>query len=103
MFVIDSEAKVRTLLYYRLSRDRNFEETLRLLVALQTADKHGVATPADWQPGEDVIVPPPGSCGTAQERMEGKEAVKCYDWFFCYREIPKGQLELPPMRAKQSD
>ena len=63
VFLIDPESKVRAILYYPLSGGRNFQE--RLLVALQTSDKYGVATPADWQPGEEVIVPPPGSCGAA--------------------------------------
>ena len=98
VFIMDAEAKVRAVLYYPLSTGRNFPEILRLVVALQTADKLGVATPADWQPGDDVIVPPPGSCGTAEERVEGKQAgVKCLDWFMCLKEVPKGQLDLPPM------
>jgi hypothetical protein len=68
------------------------------LAALQTTDKWNVATPADWQPGEDVIVPPAGSCGTAEERVQGKEAgVKCLEWFLCFKEIPKHQLDLPPI------
>ena len=98
VFIMDAEAKVRAVLYYPLSTGRNFPEILRLVVALQTADKLGVATPADWQPGDDVIVPPPGSCGTAEERVGKKQAgVKCLDWFLCLKEVPKGQLDLPPM------
>ncbi|MBD3264851.1 MAG: hypothetical protein GF375_07090 [Candidatus Omnitrophica bacterium] len=60
-----------------------------MLIAMQTADKHNVATPADWKPGDDVIVPPPGSCGTAKERVEGadKEGVKCLDWFICFKPL----------------
>lgn len=47
-------------------------------------------TPADWQPGDDVIVPPAGSCGVAKDRMEGKEKeVICHDWFFCTKPLPK--------------
>ncbi len=98
VFVMDGEGKVRAVLYYPLSTGRNFPELLRLVVALQTADKLGVATPADWHPGDDVIVPPPGSCGTAEERVEGKEAgTKCLDWFMCLKEVPKERLDLPPM------
>jgi len=52
-----------------------------------------VALPADWQPGDDVIVPPAGSCGVAKERMEGKkEDIKCYDWFFCTKKLPKESI-----------
>lgn len=88
VFFIDPVGKIRAIIYYPLSLGRNFDELLRVVVALQTADKHGVATPADWQPGEDVIVPPAGSCGVAKERVEGKMAgVKCYDWFFCTKTL----------------
>jgi peroxiredoxin 2/4 len=98
VFIIDAEAKIRAVLYYPLSTGRNFAEILRLVVALQTADRLGVATPADWQPGDDVIVPPPGSCGAAKERIEGKEKdVTCLDWFLCLKKAPKSQLDLPPM------
>ena len=69
---------------------RNFDELLRVVIALKTADAFGVATPADWRPGDDVIVPTAGSCGIAKERMEGKEeCVTCHDWFFCTKKIDK--------------
>ncbi len=101
VFVIDPDAKVRAILYYPLSTGRNFREILRLLVALQTTDAHGVATPADWQPGDEVIVPPPGSCGTAQERMtQAADDTRCLDWFLCLKKLPKESLTLPPMWAK---
>ena len=88
VFFIDPAGKIRAIIYYPLSLGRNFDELLRVVVALQTADKHGIATPADWQPGDDVIVPPAGSCGVAKERVEGKMAgVKCYDWFFCTKTL----------------
>ena len=98
VFVIDPAAKIRAVLYYPLSNGRNILEVLRLVVALQTSDKLSVATPADWQPGDDVIVPPAGSCGTAQDRVQGKEpGVTCLDWFMCFKKAPKQQLELPPI------
>jgi peroxiredoxin (alkyl hydroperoxide reductase subunit C) len=89
VFVIDPKGIIRTVIYYPLSLGRNFDELLRVIIALQTADAFSVATPADWRPGDDVIVPPAGSCGTAKDRMEGKEKMKCYDWFFCTKEISK--------------
>jgi peroxiredoxin (alkyl hydroperoxide reductase subunit C) len=80
VFIIDPDAVVRAILYYPLSNGRNMEEIKRLLVAMQMADKNKVATPANWQPGEDVIVPTPGSCGAAKERMEKPDAdVRCLD------------------------
>ncbi len=88
VFLIDPESKVRALLYYPLSNGRNFQEIKRLLMAMQMSDKHQVATPADWQPGEEVIVPPPGSCGAAKERVESTDpSVRCIDWFLCFKKI----------------
>jgi peroxiredoxin 2/4 len=89
VFVIDPKGIVRTVLYYPLSLGRNFDEIYRIIIALQTADAFSIATPADWQPGDDVIIPTAGSCGTAKERMESKGEMKCYDWFFCTKKLDK--------------
>jgi len=90
VFFIDPKGVIRTIIYYPLSLGRNFEELYRALIALQTADEFGVSTPADWQPGDEVIVPTAGSCGTAKERMDSKASdIKCYDWFFCTKQIDK--------------
>ncbi|NLK01238.1 MAG: peroxiredoxin [Clostridia bacterium] len=86
VFVIDPEAKIRTILYYPLSLGRNFDELKRIIQALQKADKEKVATPADWRPGDDLVVPTAGSCGTAKERMESQDDdMYCLDWFMCFR------------------
>jgi peroxiredoxin 2/4 len=88
VFIIDPNSKVRAILYYPLSNGRNFQEIMRLLQAMQISDKYGVATPADWRPGEEVIVPPPGSCGAAKERVESPDpGVRCVDWFLCFKEL----------------
>jgi peroxiredoxin 2/4 len=86
VFIIDPKAKVRAVIYYPLSNGRNMDEVKRLILAMQKSDRDGVATPANWQPGDDVIIPPPGSCGTAKERVETKEEGKyCLDWFICFK------------------
>ena len=86
VFVIDPKAKVRAVIYYPLSNGRNMDEIKRLILAMQKSDKDGVATPANWQPGDDVIIPPPGSCGMAKERVEKEEEGKyCLDWFMCLK------------------
>jgi len=93
VFFIDPKAVIRAIIYYPLSLGRNFDELLRVVVALQTADAFAVATPADWRPGDDVIVPTAGSCGVAQDRMEGKESgVTCHEWFFCTKKIDKEKV-----------
>ena len=88
VFVVDPKGIIRTIIYYPLSLGRNFDELKRVIIALQTADALSVATPADWRPGDPVIVPPAGSCGTAKDRMDGKdEGVTCVDWFFCTKDV----------------
>ena len=62
VFVVDPTGKIRTILYYPLSLGRNFDEIKRIILALQKADKDQVATPANWRPGDDEIIPTPGSC-----------------------------------------
>ena len=94
VFFIDPKGIIRTIVYYPLSLGRNFDELKRIIIGLQTADAYSVALPADWRPGDDVIVPTAGSCGVAKSRMEGQEeGVKCYDWFFCTKELSKDKVE----------
>ncbi|MEZ5116490.1 MAG: peroxiredoxin [Candidatus Nanopelagicales bacterium] len=93
VFVIDPQGTIRTIIYYPLSLGRNFDELKRVIVALQAADALSVATPADWRPGDPVIVPPAGSCGTAKDRVDGKEeGVTCEDWFFCTKQVSEDDV-----------
>ncbi len=91
VFFIDPKGVIRTIIYYPLSLGRNFDELYRVIIALQAADEFGVATPADWRPGDDVIISPAGSCGAAKDRMEGNDSNvdECKDWFFCTKKIDK--------------
>jgi len=93
VFFVDPKGIIRAIIYYPLSLGRNFDELYRAVVAMQAADAFSIATPADWRPGDDVIVPTAGSCGVAKERMENKEGIKCYDWFFCTKQISKEAIE----------
>ena len=94
VFFVDPKGIIRTIIYYPLSLGRNFDELKRILLGLQTADEFGVALPADWRPGDEVIVPTAGSCGVAKERMETKEEdMHCYDWFFCTKKLSKETVE----------
>jgi peroxiredoxin (alkyl hydroperoxide reductase subunit C) len=92
VFFIDPKGIIRTIIYYPLSTGRNFDELLRVLKSLQTADEFDVATPADWNPGDDVIVPTAGSCGVAKDRMQDGE-MDCKDWFFCTKKLSKEEIE----------
>lgn len=90
VFFIDPKGIIRAMIYYPLSLGRNFDELKRVIQALQKADKDGVATPADWRPGDDVIIPTAGSCGAAKARMEDKSEDKyCLDWFMCFKREKK--------------
>lgn len=86
VFVIDDKQIVRAIIYYPLTTGRNVEEIVRLVTALQTSDKHGVATPAGWRPGEDVIAPPPRTREMADERAASGDAL-CKDWYFCTKKL----------------
>ena len=57
VFIIGPDKKIKAILVYPMSAGRNFDEVLRLLDALQVNAKHGLATPANWKPGQDVIIP----------------------------------------------
>lgn len=90
VFVVDPKGIIRTILYYPLSTGRNFDEIKRIVMALQKTDSDGVATPADWRPGDDVIVPAPGTMDGAKERMASTdEDVYCLDWFLCFKRDKK--------------
>lgn len=85
VFVIDPNQVIRAMVYYPLTTGRNVDEIVRLVTALQTSDKHTVATPADWQPGDKVIVPPPRTQEAAEERLSA--GYECTDWYFCKKDV----------------
>jgi peroxiredoxin (alkyl hydroperoxide reductase subunit C) len=79
VFIIDPDKKIRLTMTYPMSVGRNFDEILRVIDALQTGDKYKVATPADWTPGDDVIIPPSVSNADAQAAFpQGFETLRPY-------------------------
>lgn len=85
VFIIDDKGVVRAMIYYPLSNGRNIDEIVRLIDALQTHEQHKVATPANWRPGDKVIVPPPVTQEAAAERV--KQPYEITDWYFSKKEI----------------
>jgi peroxiredoxin 2/4 len=85
LFVIDPNKIIRATIYYPFTTGRNIEEVLRLIHALQVSDKHGVGTPANWQPGEPVIEFPP----LTHEESENIEenGITCNDWYYRTRNL----------------
>lgn len=71
VFVIGPDKKIKLQLVYPMSTGRNFAEVLRALDSIQLTARHTVATPVNWQPGEDVIIPPSVSDEAAKEKFPG--------------------------------
>lgn len=86
VFIIDPQQKVRALIYYPMSCGRNIDEVLRALDALQTADANACATPANWQVGEKVIIPPPQTLEDAEKRVNTPD-IEVTDWYFSKRSL----------------
>ena len=84
VFFIDPVATIRAVIYYPMQLGRNFDELKRVLVGLQTIDEHHVALPADWRPGDGIIVPAPATYDGTDKTAEG---MKCYDWYFCMKPL----------------
>ena len=80
VFVIDPEQIVRALLYYPMNAGRMIPEILRLVDALQTSDRDGVACPANWRPGEDVVLGAPRTQAELEARL-ADDSVKLTDWY----------------------
>jgi thioredoxin-dependent peroxiredoxin len=79
VFIIGPDKKVKAMLTYPMSTGRNFDEVLRLLDSCQLTAKHTVATPVNWKPGEDVIIPPSVSDDQAKQKYpNGWKALKPY-------------------------
>ena len=79
VFVIDPDKKVKAMIVYPMNTGRNFDEVLRLLDALQLNAKHSVATPVNWKPGQDVIIPTSVSDADAKKKYpQGFKTLKPY-------------------------
>jgi len=79
VFVIGPDKKVKATLTYPMSTGRNFDEVLRLLDSCQLSAKHNVATPVNWKPGEDVIIPTSVSDEAAKAKFpNGWKTLKPY-------------------------
>lgn len=87
VFVIDDKQVLRAIIYYPLTSGRNMDEILRLVDSLQTVDQHQVATPANWHPGDKVIVPPPLTYDGLKQRLAGEDGYDCVDWYLCKKPL----------------
>ncbi|MDX2443538.1 MAG: peroxiredoxin [Bacteroidales bacterium] len=93
VFIVDTDAKLRIMLYYPQELGRNMDEILRAVEAMQISDKNKVAMPANWPNNEilkdHVIIPPATDVKTAQERKSRAKdgEFECFDWWFCHKKL----------------
>lgn len=87
VFFVDPKRTIRAIIYYPLNVGRNFDEIVRVVDALQTADRHAVATPANWRPGDKVIVPAPTTAAAAAARV-ADASLEVTDWWFSKKTLP---------------
>lgn len=85
VFFIDPNGKIRLIMYYPLDVGRNMDEIVRALQALQAADKHKVALPLNWRPGDKAIVPPPKTVPEMEERI--KSDYEMIDFYLAKKNI----------------
>jgi peroxiredoxin (alkyl hydroperoxide reductase subunit C) len=86
VFAIDPKGVIRAILYYPMSLGRNVDELIRIFEALQTADSNACATPANWKPGDKVVVPPPPTQADAEARVK-TPGLEITDWYLSKRDL----------------
>ena len=85
VFFIDDKGITRAMIYYPLQNGRYIPEIIRLVKALQMTDNNKVSTPANWQPGDKVVVPPPKTAAEMAKRPT--EGYECKDWCLCFKSV----------------
>jgi peroxiredoxin (alkyl hydroperoxide reductase subunit C) len=100
VFFIDPKSVVRAMIYYPLSLGRNMKEILRVIDALQMADANQVATPANWEPGQKVIVPAPRTMEDLEKRIEA--GYECADWYLCYKSMNGAAAAVPAAALEEA-
>lgn len=86
VFIIDPKQNVRAMVYYPMQVGRNMNEFLRVIDALQTVDANACATPANWQKGEEVIVPAPATAEAAAARV-GDKSLNVKQWYLSTKKV----------------
>ncbi|MPM33315.1 Peroxiredoxin [bioreactor metagenome] len=87
-FIINPEGRIRAIITYPVSCGRNTYEILRVIDSLQLTDGYNLYTPANWMPGDPVIVPPPHTLEEAMQRTKGESEISanCNSWYLCYKD-----------------
>jgi len=89
VFIIDPTDKIRAIFFYPMNVGRNIEEIRRTLLALETSEKQSVLTPANWEPGQDVLLPAPAT-STDADQVAKKNAAGMYNysWYMWFKKLP---------------
>lgn len=107
VFIIDPNGIIRAILYYPASTGRNFQEIKRMVAALQTTDAFKVSTPADWTPGDDVLVSAPATTQDMrrlkQNMRDAKKSADARAWFFTFKKLPADKISEKLHKGKKSE
>ena len=87
LFMINPERVIKNIIFYPPGVGRNIKEILRTIDALQFIEKEHAYTPANWQPGDPVLVSPPMTQEGAEKRMKEHEGLECQTWYLCKKKI----------------
>ena len=88
VFIIDPDNKVSSINFYSASTGRNLDEIYRTLVALQTSEKYNVLTPANWQQGQEVLIPSPSTIEEAQKlKSKNDPDLRMITWYFWLKKL----------------
>lgn len=93
VFVICPKGNIHAIIYYPQTIGRNLDEILRLTTALQVSKAFEVATPANWQEGDDVIVPPDKRAYQMSDEEKREQNITCYDWYLCTKKLSKQEID----------
>lgn len=89
VFAVDPKGTVRALIYYPMQLGRNIDELFRIFQALQTADANGISCPANWRPGQPVIVSAPSTVEDAAKRISGGgSGLNVESWYLTKKDLP---------------
>lgn len=87
LFMINPERVIKNIIFYPPGVGRNIKEILRTIDALQLVEKEHAYTPANWQPGDPVVVSPPKTQEGAEKRIKEHEGLECQTWYLCKKKI----------------